>query len=79
MRVDEIEPIQIDQWIAHVKNPVYLQAGHSTRCSYDHEFSLLRIILNFYSSRFNRNYRLPFIPDHNEMLKVKNKPVVKRT
>jgi len=76
--VDEIEPTQIDQWIAHIKTPQYLARCHSTRCSYEHEFSVLRVILNFYSSRFNRNYRLPFISDHNAMLKVKNKPTVKK-
>lgn len=76
--VDEIEPTQIDQWIAHIKNPAYLARGHPTRCDYGHEFSVLRVILNFYSSRFNRNYRLPFIKDHNEMLKVKNKPTVRK-
>jgi integrase len=76
--VEEIEPTQIDKWIAHVKRPEYLAQCHSTRCSYDHEFSVLRVILNFYSSRFNRNYRLPFIADHNEMLKVRNKPIVKK-
>ena len=78
LNVDEIEPTQIDKWIAHVKRPEYLAQCHSTRCGYDHEFSVLRVILNFYSSRFNRNYRLPFIADHNEMLKVKNKPIVRK-
>lgn len=76
--VDEIEPTHIDQWISYIKRPAYLAQGHSTRCAYDHEFSVLRVILNFYSSRFNRNYRLPFLKDHNEMLKVKNKPIVKK-
>lgn len=78
MQVDEIEPTQIDKWIAYLKRPEYLAQCHSTRCSFDHEFTVLRIILNFYSSRFNRNYRLPFIRDHNEMLKVKNKPSVRK-
>jgi len=41
--------------------------------TYNHEFSILRIVLNYYASRFNRNYRLPFIADHREMLKVKEK------
>jgi integrase len=76
--VDDIEPIHIDQWIAHLKKPEYLAQCHSTRCNYEHEFTVLRIILNFYSSRFNRNYRLPFIKDHKEMLWVKNKPIVKK-
>jgi integrase len=73
MRVEAIEPLNVDQWIAHIKNPEYLARGHSTRCSYHHEFSVLRGILNFYASRFNRNYRLPFIRDHLRMLKVRDK------
>lgn len=76
--VDEIEPTHIDQWIAHLKRPEYLAQCHSTRCNYEHEFSVLRVILNFYSSRFNRNYRLPFIKDHNDMLKVRHKPTLKK-
>jgi site-specific recombinase XerD len=76
--VDGIDPSLIDQWIAHIKRPEYLAQCHSTRCSYDHEFTVLRIILNFYSSRLNRNYRLPFIKGHNEMLKVKNKPTIRK-
>ncbi len=78
MKVEEIEPTQIDKWIAHLKKPEYLAKGHTTRCCYDHEFSVLRVILNFYSSRFNRNYRLPFIRDHNQMLKVKNKAEIRK-
>lgn len=74
LRVEEIEPKTIDRWIALVKNPEYLAAGHSTRCTYNHEFSVLKGILNFYSSRFNRNYRLPFIKDHKSMLKVRERP-----
>lgn len=76
--VDQIEPTHIDQWISYVKRPEYLAKCHSTRCGYDHEFSVLRVILNYYSSRFNRNYRLPFLKDHSEMLKVKNKPMVRK-
>ena len=78
MTVDEIEPRQIDAWITHIKTPFYLEQGHSTRCTYDHEASVLRIILNYYSSRFNRNYRLPFIRDHSGMLKVKNKTAIRK-
>lgn len=78
MKVDEIEPTEIDKWIAYLKRPEYLRQCHSTRASFDHEFTVLRIILNFYSSRFNRNYRLPFIRDHNEMLRVKTKPAIKK-
>lgn len=71
--VESIEPSTIDSCITHIKNPEYLATRHNTRCSYRHEFSVLRGILNFYSSRFNRNYRLPFIKDHRSMLKVREK------
>lgn len=76
--VDGIEPTHVDQWISNIKRPEYLAQCHSTRCDYDHEFSVLRGILNFYASRFNRNYRLPFLRDHTDMLKVKNKSIVRK-
>ncbi len=73
MDVEAINPTTIDQWITEIKHPEYLARSLPTRCSYDHEFSVLRGILNYYSSRINRSYRLPFLPDHKKMLKVKNK------
>ncbi len=78
MNVADIQPHHIDSWIAHVKRPEYLATCHSTRCSYEHEFKVLRAILNYYSSRCNRNYRHPFLKDHLKMLKVKEKPMVKK-
>lgn len=71
--VEKISPSDIDRWIAEIKKPEYLSRGHSTRCDYKHEFSVLRGILNFYASRYNRNYRLPFLKDHKSMLKVREK------
>lgn len=73
MPVESIEPQTIDRWIAHIKSPEYLAKGHSTRCKYKHEFSVLRGVLDFYVSRCNRNYRLPFIKVHRPMLKVREK------
>lgn len=78
MKVIDIQPAHIDAWIAHVKNPEYLAGCHSTRTSYEYEFKALRAILNYYSSRCNRNYRLPFLRDHFKMLKVREKPIVKK-
>ena len=78
MKVVDIQSGQIDAWISHVKHPDYLKTCKSTRCSYEYEFKVLRAILNYYSSRCNRNYRLPFLKDHGKMLKVKEKPVVKK-
>lgn len=71
--VDEITPSTIDAWIRYIKRPEYLITQNSTRCAYDHEFTVLRQILNYYSSRFDRNYRMPFLKDHNKMLKVREK------
>lgn len=71
--VEEIEPTDIDRWIAHLKQPEYLSGYHSTRLDYEHEFRILRLILNYYITRKNRNYRLPFVKDHKEMLKVREK------
>lgn len=76
--VDDLEPTHIDQWLGHLKKPEYLAQCHSSRCNYEHEFKALRVILNFYRSRFNRNFRSPFIQDHLEMLKVKAKPEVRK-
>ncbi len=78
IKVVDIQPAQIDAWIAYLKRPEYLASGHSTRCSYEHEFKVLRAILNYYSSRCNRNYRLPFLRDHRKMLKVKESAAVKK-
>jgi integrase len=78
MKVVDIEPSQIDAWIAYLKRPEYLASCHSTRCSYEHEFKVLRAILSYYSSRCNRSYRLPFLRDHRKMLKVKEGPVTKK-
>ncbi|MGE0633580.1 MAG: tyrosine-type recombinase/integrase [Pseudobdellovibrionaceae bacterium] len=73
-RVVKINPVIIDGWITHIKNPAYLAKYNSTRCDYTHEHTVLKSIFNFYVTRFNRNYVLPFIPDHRRMLKVKDKP-----
>ncbi len=78
MKVADIQPDHIDAWIAFVKRPEYLATCHSTRCSYEHEFKVLKAIMNYYCSRRNRNYRLPFLTDHRKMLKVKEKAVVNK-
>lgn len=76
--VDEIGPSHIDQWITYVKRPEYLAQSHATRCSYERELKIIRTVLNFYASRFNRNYKLPFISDHREMIWVRNKPTIRK-
>lgn len=78
LEVDNISPSTIDSWIGHVKRPEYLKTMHPTRCGFDHEFSVLREILNYYTSRFKRDYRLPFLRDHGKMLKVREKTQVKK-
>lgn len=74
--VEEIKATDIDKWIAHVKKPEYLARFHSTRCSYSHEFTVLRGILGYYASRHNRNYALPFLKEHVADLKVRDKPEI---
>lgn len=78
MPVERIDASDIDEWITRIKKPEYLKKGHTTRCDYKHEFSVLRGILNFFASRYNRNYRLPFLKDHKAMLKVKEKMKVSK-
>lgn len=76
--VEEIQPTHIDSWITHIKSKEYLSRFHTTRCNYDHEASVLKQIFYFYCSRKNRNYRLPFLREHSEMLRVREKPEVKK-
>lgn len=76
--VENIDTLAIDSWISWLKRPEYLATQHSTRCNYNHEFSLLRGMLGVYNSRINRNYRMPFIKDHKSALKVKETPLIKK-
>jgi integrase len=78
MEVESITPTKIDRWIGYVKRPEYLRNLNATRCGFEHEFSVLRSILNYYASRFNRDYRLPFLPDQNKMLKVREKSGIRK-
>jgi integrase len=78
MKVVEINPAAVDAWIAHVKSPEYLRRGNPTRINYEHEFKILRAVLTYYSTRCNRNYRLPFLRDHRKMLKVRDATIVKK-
>jgi integrase len=73
MPVERIGVMDVDGWLILIRRKEYLANGHPTRCDYRHEFSVLRSILQFYQSRFNREYQLPFIRDHRSMLKVKEK------
>lgn len=78
MYVENISPTTIDEWITKIKSIEYLAGNHSTRCDYRHEYSVLKQILSFYSSRYDRNYRLPFLTEHRRMLTVRDKPEVKK-
>lgn len=71
IRVSQITPATIDAYISYLKSPDYLAKQNSTRLDYRHELSLLKVILNYYLSRYNSNYRMPFLKDHNKMAKVK--------
>lgn len=78
LEVEDMTVSTIDSWIGEMKKPEYLASQHSTRCNFDHEFSVLRGILGFYVSRINRAYHLPFIKDHRAMLKVRETPAVNK-
>jgi integrase len=71
LEVEKIEPATIDAWIRWVKRPEYLCTLNASRLGFDHEFTVLRGIFNYYTSRFNRNFRPPFLRDHNKMLRVR--------
>lgn len=76
--VRQIVVTTIDEWITELRSKDYLERSNPTRCSYKHEFSVLRIILNYFIQRHDRNYRLPFIKEHQVMLKVKDRLSVKK-
>ncbi len=78
IEVESIDVSTIDTWICHVKSPEYVAQLNVTRCGFEHEFTVLRGIFKFYASRFNRNYRLPFLSDHNAMLKVKERATIRK-
>ena len=74
--IEEITPTCIDSWIMELKSPDYLARFHSTRQNYFHEFSVLKQIFGFYCSRFNRNFRQPFLREHRSMLVVREREEV---
>ncbi len=71
MRVEEITPSIVDGWLNHVKTKEYLAASNPTRCNYKHEFSVLRGLFTYYQTRFNLDFRIPFVKDHRNKLKVR--------
>jgi integrase len=75
MVVNDITPLAIDSWIAHVKAPAYLEGQKSTRLNYRHEMKLLKQVLHYYRSRFDGRYPMPVLPKHLERSKVKEKPM----
>jgi len=75
MIVNDIAPLTIDSWIAHVKAPAYLANQKTTRLSYRHEIKLLKQVLHYYRSRFDGRYPMPVLPKHLERSRVKEKPM----
>ncbi len=71
--VTRIDANAIDQWLAHLKTPAYLETQHSTRLRYNEEYQALRYPLSYYQSRKDRSYPLPFLREHTKMLKVKDR------
>lgn len=72
MSVSRIVPAAIDAYISHLKSPEYLASQNSTRLDYRHELSLLKGILGYYQSRYDSDYRMPFLKDHAKMVKIKD-------
>jgi integrase len=71
--VAEIGPRDIDALILEWMRPEYLATQNATRIDYAHEFSVVKNIFLWYQSRENRDYALPFIKDHNRMIKVEGR------
>lgn len=63
----------IDGLFLEWMKPEYLATQHATRVDYGHEFSVLKGIFFYYQARMNREYDLPFIKDHNRMVKVEGR------
>lgn len=78
LEVESVDPSTIDAWIRWVKHPEYLETLNANRLGFDHEFTVLRGSMNYYTSRFNRNFHLPFLRDHNKMLKVREGEAVRK-
>lgn len=77
--VEKITSVVVDSWIAYVKSPEYLLGVKSTLTSYHQSLKVLRQVLGYYSSRVNTSYKLPFQPEHRDMIKVRAaKPKAKK-
>lgn len=78
LTVERIQPTDIDRLIVTWRSPQYLAKQRSTRCNYDHEFTLIKGVFKFYVDRYNRNYKLPFIHSHSRAIVVREKPYTKK-
>jgi integrase len=76
--VERIQPTDIDKLIVIWRSREYLSSQRVMRCNYDHEFTLLKGVFNFYVDRYNRNYKLPFIKSHSKAIVVKEKTYTKK-
>ncbi len=56
----------IDQWLAKIKMPSYLESQHQTRFTYAKELKVLKQILKYYSEYENDDYHLPVKQRHNK-------------
>lgn len=73
MVVNDITPLTIDRWIAHLKHPEYLRGQKSTRLNYRQEIKLLKQVLHYYRSRFDGRFPMPVFPKHTERSRIKEK------
>lgn len=71
MRVSDIGPAVISDWLSELKSEEYLAGQKSTRSSYRQEMMMAKAILNFYREETDHTYSLPFLKRHMKSLKVK--------
>lgn len=66
MKMSEITPKVIDEWLRYVKTPEYLKGQHSHRIFYKHELSELRQICVYYAEYIceDTSYALPIKKRH---------------
>lgn len=66
MPVSSITSHAVDQWLAKIKVPRYLESQHKTRFTYAKELKILKQILKYYSEYEDYDYHLPVKQRHSK-------------
>lgn len=72
MRVADISPAIISDWLTELRTKEYLASQKSTRSSYRQEMMMCKAILNYYREEFDHTYSLPFLKRHMKSLTVRD-------